>query len=188
MIDKTENLAVAVEQVVSTHEVEFAGLNENERDQVIEALSAADLAGELGVTDVNDLILSAQNAEDNRQEAEEAREDQAEAADRGDYEEAHDHARDVQDSLQDAANQGGQLSEALIETDHDVLVLSEAEWQQEIADESVVDAIGYAEAGSEDGAEGAAQDADDAQDAADDYGREGDQGGTHGDQSIHSDG
>ena len=187
MINDPKDLSAAVEQVVTTHEVELAGLNENERDQVVEALSAADLAGELGVTDINDLILDAQNAEGNRQEAEEAREAQAEAADRGDYEEAHDRALEVQDNLQDAVNQGGQLSEALLETDHDVLVLSEAQWQQEIADEAVIDAVGYAEAGSEDGVEGALDDADDAQDGADDYGNQGDQGGRYGDQSIQTD-
>ncbi len=188
MSDQTRDLSAVVEQVVMTHEVELAGLDENERGQVVEALSAADVAGELGVTDINDLILDAQNAEDNRQEAEEAREAQAEAADRGDYEEAHDRALEVQDNLQDAVNQGGQLSEAQLETHHDVLVLSEAEWRQEISDEAVIDSVGYAEAGSEDGAEGALDDAGDAQDEADDYGDQGDQGGRYSDQSIHSDG
>ena len=180
--------AVTAEKVVEAYEVELAGLSESEREQVVEALSQAELTGELGITDVNDVILDAQGTEQNRQDAEEAQREQAEAADRGDYEEAREQAEEVQDNLQEAEAKGGEFDEALRETGHDVLVLSEAEWQQDIADEAVVDAVGYAEAGSEEGADAAGDDAEEVQDAADDYAEQGDQDGVHGDQSIYSDG
>lgn len=179
---------VTSEEVIETYEVELAGLSDGERDQVIDALREAEAVGELGVTDVDDVILDAQITDDNREDAEEAQREQAEAAEDGDYEKANDRAEEVQDNLADAEAHGGQFAEARQEADHDVLVLSEAEWQQDIADENVVEAEGFAEEGMDASADEAADDAEDAQDSADDYGEEGDQDGVYGDHSIYSDG
>ena len=66
-----------VEALEETYEVELAGLNENESRQVHDALTEAEFSGELGQVDMDDTILSAQVAEDNREDAELAQREQA---------------------------------------------------------------------------------------------------------------
>ena len=188
VIDPKKDEEVTADEIVSAYEVELASLNEDEEEQVVEALREAEMSGELQVTDVDHVIAEAEAAENNRLETEEAQQLQAEAADRGDYQAAREHAETAQNEIQDAIGQGGQYSEAALEIDHDVQVLSEAEWQQEIADETVVDAVAYAEGGSESGTEAALDDAEDAQTAADDYGQSGNRDEHNTDPTIYSDG
>ncbi|MCP5180588.1 MAG: hypothetical protein R3E84_02130 [Pseudomonadales bacterium] len=179
-----------VEALEETYEVELAGLNENESRQVHDALTEAEFSGELGQVDMDDTILSAQVAEDNREDAELAQREQAQAADRGDFETAREKAEEVGDNLADASAQGAKLSEAVQENDHDVLVLEEAEFQAESAEAFADGAVVFADAETDSdlAAHEAIHDAQDAADTADDYLEQGDQGGTYGDQSIHTDG
>ena len=176
-----------VEAVEQEFEVDLAGLNENETEQVHEALTEAEFAGELDQVEIDEVIADAQQAEDNREEAEIVQRDQVEAREAGDYEGALDSARDVQENLNEANNQGADLDNAVQENAHDVEVLSEADFQQENAEDFTEASVDYAEAGSEDGADAAGDDAINAADSADAYADQSDADGGYGDQTIYTD-
>lgn len=168
-------------------EVELAGLNENELEQVQQALGEAEFNGELDQVDMDQQILDAQFAEGDRQEAEVAQREQAREADEGDVSTARERAEEVQANLSEASGHGAALDRATEENAHDVQVLTDAESQQDSAEYFGDAAIDFAEVGSEDSADAAATDAADAADAADDNVDEGDQDGVYGDQSIYTD-
>lgn len=184
--DQEPDTAEAVEAM---YEVELAGLNENEAAQVKEALSEAEFDNELDSLDVENEIEQAQFAEEDRAQAEELREEQVEAADAGDYETARERAEEVQQELRDSSEEhGGDLDNAINENAHDVEVLSEADYQQEVAEDMGEDAYDYAELESAEGYDESMDDAYDAADNADSQAAEStDYSDTGGDQSIYTD-
>lgn len=187
--DLDENELNTVEAVEAEFEVELAGLNDNEAAQVKEALSEAEFGNELDSLDVENEIEQAQFAEEDRAQAEELREDQVEAADAGDYETARERAEQVQEELRDSSEEhGGDLDTAINENAHDVEVLSEADYQQEVAEDFDAEAVEYAELDSPEAADGTADDAYDAAEMADDAADNStDYSDTGGDQSIYTD-
>ena len=177
------------EHVAEEHySVELAGLTEGAQDQVIDALRDAELDGTLDEVDMNGLMADAANADAARQQAEVFRHEQAAAAEGGDYATAREHARQVEGELADARSQGGRLEEAVRETEHDVVELDQAEWQQQIAEDQADSAEAYAETGDEAAADAHVEDAASSDADAEAYGEEADQGGAYGDQSILTDG
>ncbi|MCR9279374.1 MAG: hypothetical protein NXH85_15565 [Pseudomonadaceae bacterium] len=187
--DREEFEPETVEAVEAEYEVEMAGLNDNEAAQVKEALSEAEFNNELDSLDVENEIEQAQFAEEDRAQAEELREEQVEAADAGDYDTARERAEQVEQELRDSSEEhGGDLDNAISENAHDVEVLSEADYQQEVAEDMGEDAYDYAELESAEGYDESMDDAYDAADNADSQAAEStDYSDTGGDQSIYTD-
>lgn len=187
--DEDEFEPETIEQVEARYEVEMAGLNDNEAAQVKEALSEAEFNNELDTLDIENEIEQAQFAEEDRAQAEDIREDQVNAADAGDYETARERAEEVQQELRDSSEEhGGDLDNAISENTHDIEVLSEADYQQEVAEDMAEDAYDYAELESAEGYDESMDDAYDAADNADSQAAEStDYSDTGGDQSIYTD-
>ncbi|MFK7912280.1 MAG: hypothetical protein AB8B93_00070 [Pseudomonadales bacterium] len=177
-----------VEAVEQEFEVELAGLNENEQDQVHEALTEAEFGDSLEDVNIHDEIHNAEVAEELRDTAESERVEQARDADAGDVEGAKEHAMGAEAMLNDAVNEhGGQLETAAHEATHEVQALSDAQEQLETAETFEEAAVDYSVEGQDQAAEGSEDFADDAYDAADNNVEQADAGGTYGDQSIHTD-
>lgn len=167
-------------------QVEIANLSEEGQAQVYEAIEAAsDVHGHVAGEDVEHAIEHAQEADVHREAAVEHQREQADAADRGDYETAHQHAVDAEYHIQAVADLGGE--DHTTAQNAEVAHLEWAEHHQEIANENAVAAADYADLGDMDHAQMHADMAVDHAETASYQADLGDHGGHYGQTSSTTD-
>lgn len=165
-------------------EVALAGLTAAEHEQVVAALHDD---GPITTSEAFHEIDEARQAADHRAEAAAVQHEQAQAADRGDYAAAHDHAAEVAYELQVAGDHGAEVGMQVVNAAHDTASLDNASWQQDIAHDDAVAAQSYADAGHHDTASMYADHAADHASVAADYGHAGDAGGSYASHDASSD-
>lgn len=177
-----------VEAVEQQYEVELAGLNDNEQNQVHEALTEAQFNDGLDDVNIQDEVQDAQLAEEQRELAEDFRVDQAKAAEAGDIAGAKEFAQGAEVHINNANQEhGADLDTAAHEVTHQVQTLSDAQAQQDTAETFEAAADDYSDPGQEQAAQTSLDVADDAYNAAEDNVDQADLGGSYGDQSVNPD-
>ncbi len=171
----TENIAHLSHDL----EVQIDSLSDEGQAQVYDAIEAAsDAGGAVEVEDVHAAVADAQEADVHREAAVEHQHAQAEAADRGDYAAAHEHAVAAGYEIEAVADLGGE--DHTIEQAHEIQHLDQAQWEQDTAHEHAVTAEDYAAHGDLATADTYAGLAAGHAETAAYHGGEGDHGGTYG--------
>ncbi len=157
--------------------VHVAELSDIGQAEVYEALEAGEL-------DPETILDHAQAADVNREDIADLRQQQADAAEAGDYEKAHEYADKVGYEMREIEDLGGHMDNQIIDADHQEAALENADWNQDIADANADAAADYAEAGDFDHAAQYADTALDHAEVAADYGDQGDAGGHYADHDV----
>lgn len=149
----------------------LSGLNQHEHDQVMEAIHDIAPATQ---DELNHLVEQAQEADAHRVQAEELQHEQSQAAERGDFDHAHELAGNAAYELTAAADHGAAVDHPLVEAQKETAALDNADWHQAIAHEAAHDAGTYAATGDTSHADAYADVAGSHASTAADYGHAGD--------------
>ncbi|RMF24285.1 MAG: hypothetical protein D6760_03640 [Deltaproteobacteria bacterium] len=158
-------------------ESEIAALPDEVQDDVIEAIEDAESTADLDAQDYDILLDDARAVADHEARAEELQHAEQDAIDRGDLDEARDHAREAQAELSQAAHTddtwfAGVFDDHGLEVtqaEDDVADLDAGNWHEQTADQEAAEASQYLDDGDVAAGQELADDAADHYVVADDY-------------------